>query len=145
MIEPTYVQNRRDVSAEVFDAEVVLVNFTTGRYFALRGAGARFWAHLAAPIGVQALGAAVAAEFGADAGLVQADAAALLDTLAAEALAVPAEAADAAAPVPVQTAAGTYAPPALDVFDELEELIALDPIHDADADAGWPVRPAAVE
>lgn len=145
MDEPTYIQNRKDVSAEVFDAEVVLVNFTTGRYFALRGAGARFWAHLAAPIGAQALGAAVAAEFGADAVQVQADAAALLDTLLAEALAVPAETADAADAIAVRTADAPYAPPALDVFDELEELIALDPIHDADADAGWPVRPAAPE
>jgi hypothetical protein len=142
MADQACMHNASDVSAEVFDAEVVLVNFTTGRYFALRGAGVRFWAHLASPVSAQTLGAAVAQEFGAPLAQVQADAARLLDALSAEGLVIAAPAEDHVAPE-APAALGAYETPALDVFDELEELIALDPIHDADADVGWPTRPGA--
>lgn len=31
-----------------------------------------------------------------------------------------------------------WSEPTLDVFDDLEELINLDPVHDTDVDKGWP-------
>jgi hypothetical protein len=49
-------------------------------------------------------------------------------------------------PVPVESAramkaAGEYRSPAIERFDDLEELLVLDPIHEVD-EAGWPVTPA---
>ena len=37
--------------------------------------------------------------------------------------------------------AGQYRSPAIERFDDLEELLVLDPIHEVD-EAGWPVTPA---
>jgi hypothetical protein len=33
-----------------------------------------------------------------------------------------------------------YKPPAIERFDDLEELLVLDPIHEVD-EAGWPATP----
>jgi hypothetical protein len=43
-----------------------------------------------------------------------------------------------AAPAPAAPAAGAvFAPPRLEVFDDLQDLFLVDPIHDVD-EAGWP-------
>jgi hypothetical protein len=33
-----------------------------------------------------------------------------------------------------------FAPPMLEKYDEIADIIAMDPIHDVDPDKGWPHR-----
>ena len=35
-----------------------------------------------------------------------------------------------------------YQTPVIEVFDDLAELIMIDPLHEVDAERGWPVKPA---
>jgi len=144
LTETRCIRNLTDVSSETFDGEVVLVNFATGRYFSLAGSGPAFWRRLEAPASVAELAAAVAAAHGVEPEAVLPDAAALVQRLREEGLVVDSGDAPAepATPVSPQPAGGPYAAPRLDVFSELEELIALDPVHDVDVEAGWPLRPA---
>ncbi|MGB0498467.1 MAG: PqqD family protein [Rubricella sp.] len=130
----SFVQNTADVSAEDFDGEVVLVNFTTGRYFSLRGAGAIFWKALEQPGSAETLAVVASRAYGDAA--YRGDVEALLSQLAEQSLVLPSDADPVAPDTPV--AGEDYAPPVLEVFDELEELIALDPIHDTEE--GWPQR-----
>jgi len=34
-----------------------------------------------------------------------------------------------------------FATPVVEVFNDLADLIAIDPVHEVDASAGWPMRP----
>ncbi|MEO0999718.1 MAG: PqqD family protein [Pseudomonadota bacterium] len=115
------------------------MNFLTGRYFALRGAAVEVWSMLARPVSAQTLGAALAEGYGRTPAEVAGEVEALLAQLEEETLIVRIESA-AERPAP-PAPSGPYAAPTLEVFDELSELIALDPIHDIDPEQGWPVLP----
>jgi hypothetical protein len=47
----------------------------------------------------------------------------------------------AVTPAPLNEDQGRYAPPVVEAFTDMQELVLLDPVHDVGA-AGWPNRPA---
>lgn len=135
-----YKINEPDVTAETFEGEVIVINLANGRYHSLRGTGAWLW---------QALTAGLSRREAIDrlraAGSVEPDAAeqasAFIDRLAAEELLV-------AAPERVDGgAAGVDAPgaflaPLMETFTDMENLLAIDPIHEVDVQ-GWPHTPGS--
>jgi hypothetical protein len=50
---------------------------------------------------------------------------------------------DAPASEPVIAGPGDYQPPCLEKFEDMSDLIMLDPVHDV-SDVGWPYRPAKI-
>jgi len=141
-----YRHNDAEVATEDFDDGAVMINFLTGRYFSLNGAGNRLWAALksgADEAGLAAVMADMRTLPEAEAGRVLQDVRAFLETLVRErlvaevvvdALTPPAIAHDS-----ISASRGPYEAPKIDVFDDLEQLIVLDPIHDVNANEGWPV------
>ena len=127
---------RPDVIDEVFDGEAVLVHLRTGFYYALSPTGTAFWRLLAPGRSPAAIAASVAGATGRD----EAEAlAAFAAALVAEELAVPA-AVQAEAPGPDELAEIPAGEPTLQRFDDMQDLLMLDPIHDLDLDRdGWPV------
>ena len=127
---------RPDVIDEVFDGEAVLVHLRTGYYYALSPAGTALWRLLAPGRSPAAVAAAVAGATGRD----EAEAvAAFAATLVAEELAV-AAAEPAPAPQEAELAGIPGGEPTLQRFDDMQDLLMLDPIHDLDLDRdGWPV------
>lgn len=129
------VANHR-IAAEEFAGEVVLIDIEKGVYFSLQGAAVDLWRAFAAPRTTTAVLDTFTAH-GADR---QALEAAMGDLRRHDLLcetSVPAEA-DIACSVP----AGGFAAPVVAAFSDLAELIAIDPVHEVDAAAGWPLRPA---
>lgn len=126
------VAARPDVIDEVFDGEAVLVHLRTGVYYALSPAGTALWKLLAEG----RRPSVVAAATGRD----PAELAAFASVLLAEELAVvsAAEAGEpSAALCEIPTGDAT-----VQRFDDMQDLLLLDPIHDIDLDldgAGWPV------
>jgi hypothetical protein len=120
------------VTHEAIDGEVVAVHLGTGCYYSLTGVAGELWQRLDAPHGKT--------ELAASASVPAADAASFVDALAAEGLVV--EAPDAPAPAPAEPtpARADYTAPSLRKFDDLQDLLILDPIHDV-GDEGWPVAP----
>lgn len=124
--------NRPDVIDETFDGEAVLVNLQSGCYFALSPAATLLWNLVLDGRSATALAASV----DADAAVVERFVAELLEEgllveggadagAATEAIAIPGE-------------------PTFQKFTDMQDLMALDPIHDIDLDAdGWPVIPSA--
>jgi len=131
-----------DVSAERIDGDVIAVNLHTGAYFSLSGSAADVWtacstgadfemccealdAAYAAPVPREEVGNLVASciEHGLFEGI--------------EPLAVTVE------PLPEDWQRNGWIEPRLEVFDDLKDLILVDPIHDASA-LGWP-RIASVD
>jgi Coenzyme PQQ synthesis protein D (PqqD) len=131
--------NRESVSHDVMHGEVVAIHLGTGIYYSLRGTAAVIWQMLQNPVEESAVPAALAAACRVEAAGMEADVRTFLQRLREEGLIVE-EA--SAGPVPGVAAAGltAYAPPELERFADLQDLLLLDPIHDVGAQ-GWPHRP----
>jgi hypothetical protein len=125
--DPRFRINDELTAAKVFDDEAIVINVVTGRYYDLEGTGALAWTMLSAGASAVEVGEAMAAAFDVDAAAARRDVDALVDQLLAEELIVPAP--DASAPVaPVATAAGgSYQPPALVTYTDMEDLLTVDP------------------
>jgi hypothetical protein len=132
----TYVVKGRDVVAEDFEGEFVVLDLGTGRYYSLAGGAAVIWRGIVGGHSVDTLCAQLP-----DGDPRRADAAATVATLIEHALIV---ASDAGPSGPSETAiefAGTSGPYSIEVFDDLSDLLIADPIHDVDPEAGWPHLP----
>lgn len=125
--------------AQDFDGEIIALNLATGTYFSIRDLGAVLWRDLAAGHAVEtlamlaggALGSAqVVRDFAADA--------------EAKGLMRPAENSAPATEEPqvaAAIAAGVAPVLTLEVFEDMKNLLLLDPVHEVDESRGWPAPP----
>jgi hypothetical protein len=119
------------IAAELFGDEMVLIDIQSGRYFSLRGAAMDIWQLLNVPRSPAGLHAAFVAPNHAelDAALAKMQDEGLILTVAGQAASEGYEARQ------------EYRPPLVEIYTDLAELIALDPVHEVDAEQGWPVQP----
>ena len=132
--------DRPSVIEETFDGEAVLVHLETGCYYALNAAGTAVWELVRdgrSPAEVQDL---VAAARGAD----DAETArAFVETLSSERLLIADPAGESADDAPPLDSRPWADSPTLQRFDDLQDLLQVDPIHDVQLGAdGWPVAAA---
>jgi hypothetical protein len=119
---------------ETLDGETVVINLASGSYFSIEGVGAEVWARLLAGEPVAESATALAAEHGADPTAVAAAIVAFHRQLFDHGLITvpPADVSDAGGDL------GTFAIPTLRVYDDLQEHLLLDPVHDVERGIGWP-------
>lgn len=142
-----YRVNEPDVTAEIFEDEVIAINLANGRYHSLRGAAAWLWQALAAGVGsrdviAQLLKANALPPDAAD------QAAAVIEQLTAEELIVPAPEQRAEHPAGGPSGLApllVFLPPLIETFTDMENLLAIDPIHEVDVEGGWPHLPASAD
>lgn len=134
MTETAYRVAGADIAFEAFDGELVVLNLATGEYFGFNPPAAAVWTALMA--GVRP-GPIVAV------GIAGADLSAFIARLEELGLVV----ADPDAP-PAELSqalragiAADASAPTVERYDDLADLIAADPIHDVDHQAGWPHLP----
>jgi len=128
------------VISETLDGETVIINLGTGRYYSLDRLASWIWTALVDAGGTAADAAgALAAAWGRDAGEVAAALAPCLETMASEGLIV-AGGPGTPRPLPAFDAATPFATPRLQRYDDIQELLLLDPIHEVE-EAGWPAQP----
>lgn len=147
----TAVQLSPWVTHERLDDEVIAINLETGAYYALDGTAADCWTFVAAGGGVDEIVDGLTTRYEVAADTARADAAAFLTALVTEGLGVEAESASDGASTdgavaPPEFATGSdakrpYAAPVVARYDDLDDLLLLDPIHEVD-DAGWPIARA---
>jgi hypothetical protein len=133
-----YAISAPDVVAEDFNGQVVILNLSDGRYFSLGGIAPSVWTNLLDGKTPQAILDSVAGqrpELGEET-------ARFVERLVDLRLITPQDAAGSDfSSIVTETWDG--APPSIEVYDDLAELIFADPIHDVDEQAGWPTpRPA---
>jgi hypothetical protein len=131
------------VSQEI-EGEAILIHFDSGCYYSANATGSMVLDLVAKGLGAGGIAEQLAEHFPGAAAEMRA----LVDTFLAEAqsegLLVPGGAgqgderstANQAGPL----VGGTFVAPRLERFDDLQDLLMLDPIHDVD-EAGWPVPP----
>lgn len=117
---------------ETVNDETILFDSETGHVVLLTGFASVLWSHLLVGASIEELAGAVGTRFGpqAEAGTV-----AFLNDLRAAELIVPSSA--GASDAPVAPWPETFSEPVLERFDDIANIIALDPIHEVDP-AGWP-------
>jgi hypothetical protein len=134
------------VMHETIEGETIIIDLSTGTYFSLRGSGPAIWNALAG--GADAAGVRQSLEQLYDAAPGEIDGAieAFLVQLEAEGLIATAAANGVPRPAlePVESRI-PFEPPQLEKYEDLQDIILLDPVHMVD-DAGWPhAAPAARE
>ena len=129
------------IAAESFGDEGVIVNLEQGTYYSVRGPAFMTWSLVSAGVAVGAIVDRLAATYDAPPGEIEAAVIALIVEAEREGLIVPARE-DGSSPQvePAPAAPRVKQPfecPVLEKFTDVQELLALDPVHDVDG-TGWP-------
>jgi hypothetical protein len=123
---------------DTIDGETLLLDNETGHLLLIGGFGASLWPRLVEGAAVEPLLADVAARFGPAAGEA---CRALLATLAEAGVVVPADAANTGESAFAWPE--SFEAPVFERYDDIANIIAMDPIHEVDESTGWP-KPRAV-
>lgn len=127
-----------NVSAEVFAEEVLVIHLASGHYHSFRQAGVPLWSLLTQGHSVESAAAALAQPGTVPLDTVLKDTRSFLQSLVENDLVAPFETNSAPPTLPLSTI--PYAPPLVERYTDMQELLAIDPIHEVDV-AGWPAQP----
>lgn len=128
-----------DTASELFDGEVVIAHYGTGLYFSVSASGALVWQGLRHGLSTSETAEWLAQHFSADANAIPVQVDAFVATLVEKQLLLEVGEREKAGELPA-IALAAWQEPTLDSFDDLQELLLLDPVHDV-TEAGWPHRP----
>jgi hypothetical protein len=120
---------RTDVAAKVMDGEAIIINLSNGVYYSLDKVGGVVWEQIAATRTVSEVVSAVAARYDVSPERARADIERLLGELRQEALIEPfdGEPTASAGDTAVPASRLPYEPPALSIYRDMGDLLALDP------------------
>lgn len=129
------------VVGEVIDGEAIIMDLRTGAYYSADGVGAVIWEAIERGVGRNQIIEWAGSSFP---GTPQArpEAEAFLADLVSRDLVRAAQGHDLVADMPA--AQTGYQTPRLAIYEDMKELIVLDPIHDVD-EVGWPKRKSEAE
>ena len=120
--------NEPEISATVIDGEAIIINVLTGIYYSLDGVGAIVWTLLAAGCQSQQIIEQVAELYGVGQQQVRDDLEKLVGQLAGERIIrITAGAPEPRGLPPMDKPTGDYDSPELNVYSDMEDLLALDP------------------
>jgi hypothetical protein len=129
---------------ETIDGETILINLVSGYYYSLGGCGVEIWNLLAEGRSADEVVGELQSRYAADRDAVPEPVHTLIDELVQEELLEPAGAdangngnGRAASASHATTANGSFAPPVLKKFADLQYFLLVDPIHQV-GPAGWP-------
>jgi hypothetical protein len=126
------------LAAEEFDREIVLLDVVRGLYFSLGGAAVDLWRAFGEPRGADEAIEALCLRFpDADRPALKA----AVQGMRHHGLLVKSEASFGSGRPAFTPAAREFHPPTVEAFSDLADLISIDPVHEVDSGAGWPVKP----
>ena len=140
---PGYRVNEPKVVHQTVDEETVIVDLGTGSYYSLRGSAQVIWSALERGLDVPGVVDEVDGRFEGDRDRIVPAVEAFVSRLADDRLIVeldgesPAWSPPFDAPAPSADRPGFEAP-VIERFDDLQDLILLDPVHEVSEEQGWP-------
>lgn len=134
MLTSRYAVAGREIVSEAFDGDIVVLDLDSGRYFSFSDSGCALWEALVEGVAPKAM---LAEGTIGSPDEIQAFLQELIDYKLLAAVAEPAIAVVPAATLDRLKRAKDA--PAVTVYDDLADLFLADPIHDVEAEAGWPV------
>jgi hypothetical protein len=118
-----------DIASKVMDGEAIIINLSNGVYYSLDNVGGFIWEQITATRSVAETVAAISARYEVSEERAQADVERLVADLLREDVIEPFD----GRPAPTQSAPATpaarlpYEPPALNIYRDMGDLLALDP------------------
>jgi hypothetical protein len=134
-----YTTDVPDTVSELFDGEVVIAHYGSGLYYSVSQGGALIWQGLRCGLSVSEIVEWLSGHFEAEAAAMPAQVEAFVAKLREERLLIEVSAREKIGERPTITVK-TWREPVFESFDDLRELLLLDPIHEV-TEAGWPHRP----
>jgi hypothetical protein len=126
------------VVSRQFDDEVILANFETGIYYSLTGTAADIWLGLQSGATVEEIAAAFTTLESQDAATIIEVVKGFVEKLLTEKIIAPHDGDRHRQPWFPQFK-DPFSQPVLERFDDLRDLLFLDPVHDV-SEAGWPLH-----
>ncbi|MGE0487977.1 MAG: PqqD family protein [Vulcanimicrobiota bacterium] len=142
MTELSYELRRPDVVSEEIEGEVVVVHLVKGLYYSLQGSAAAIWEQLLLGVPVREVSERLAPRYSVERPLLEQAVVAFAEQVLSEGLLVARTAPPSLPPARHHGRAEDFQAPVLERFDDMQELLVLDPIHEVDESAGWPHRRA---
>lgn len=133
--------NEPNVVYETFGEEVVLVNLETGKYYSISGTGPTIWSDLAKGLDLEQVVAHMQGLYAGEDAVIAGAVDEFAGRLVNEQLLVPSNGQGASSVTEIVAVANmkpTFVSPVIENYDDMQDLLVLDPIHDVDA-SGWPV------
>lgn len=143
MVEPTQVLgvNAPGVIGESIDGEVVVINLDSGIYYSIEKVGADLWGMLEDGCTLEEMTETVAGSYTGERSYISGAISDFVAELQTERLIVPqTDSRHSPAPIPPAGAATDhreFEPPSLNKYEDMQDLLLLDPIHEVD-NTGWP-------
>lgn len=128
-----------DAASELFDGELIIAHYGSGFYYSVSEAGALVWQGLRSGLSVEETSDWLVARYPDVAATIPAAVDAFVAQMSAEGLLAPSESSIPGDPLP-ETLPASFGTPEYERFEDLQELLLLDPVHDV-AETGWPRRP----
>lgn len=130
-----------DVVHETIENETIVINLAGGIYYSLRGSAVTIWENAVDGREFAEILDAMAATYDAPSEVLERESRRFLAELEAEGLlSRNGERTGTAPPAATRPVSRlTFDLPRFDRFDDMKEMLALDPVHDVDA-GGWPLR-----
>lgn len=125
MDEQSRFEPGANVAADIVEGEAILIRLEDGVYFSMNPVGTRVWQLIEARVDLGAMIAALSAACSVEKHVVARDLSAFLDRLIELRLVQPS--ADAATGEIPALATGSYGPPVVEVYEDMADLLALDP------------------
>jgi hypothetical protein len=137
--------NQPSVVGEVIDNEAIIVNLDSGAYYSLRSVGADIWQMIEQGISVAEIADQLVHQYrGTAETTIRNGVETLVAELRQEALIIPApevEPPEISTPVSFVFSCETFEQPVLEKYNDMADLLLLDPIHEVDEMGGWPHPP----
>lgn len=133
-----YSTNVPAAASELFDGELVVAHYGSGLYYSLSASGTLIWQGLRHGLACTEVAEWLSAHFPERRHDMDGIVAAFVDKLREEGLLIPVTEVAGDAPLPDLNGAA-FETPKLDRFDDLQDLLLADPVHDVDS-TGWPRR-----
>ena len=143
-MSPRYRLNEPDVSAEVFDEEVLAINLKTGHYHSLRESAIFLWQTLMQGFSVEETASRLTSKYPEIAAQALTETETFAKQLVEGGLVV--EVSDATSPAdapPAEPAGKPFVSPLIESYTDMQDLLLIDPIHEVDVQTGWPQKSAS--
>lgn len=140
--ETYYVVNRSKVLSEELDGETIIINLETGNYYSMNKAGSALWGLLQDRRSYRTILTHLSARADAEAGEFKTSLDDALSLLKRDGLVLESESGNTAEPAPNgPDEGGTLETVSITKYEDMQEMLLADPIHDVDK-TGWPgVKP----
>ena len=126
------------VISETIDGETIIINLESGHYFSLNHGGGQIWNDIQAGLSVGQIVELTSRRY-PDAGAQALPATVeFIESLLREGLVVAAEASPSSNALAVGGPNGPFEKPAIQKYEDMQDLLLLDPIHEVD-EMGWPL------